>query len=132
MAEKHLNGRGEFSYDYKYDTLGFKIKNRNYKQSFEFQNFIADLDDQNFITGIRILDASKVFGLNKYVLKSIVVGEFQSKIENNVITIVFKFVSKVRNSVFPIFTKNENFTQQITQTAPVKIADSSVEAPIIA
>ena len=34
-AQKHLKGKGEFSYDYKYDILTFKMTNRNYKHSFE-------------------------------------------------------------------------------------------------
>ena len=132
VTQKHLTGKGEFLYDYNYDILTFKMKNRNYKNSFEFQNFVADIDDQSFITGIRIFDVSNIFGVNKFVLKNIAGGQFKSRIENNVVTIVFKFVSKVRNQLFPLFSKQENFTQQITQPAPVKIADSLVEAPIVA
>ena len=132
IAQKHLTGKGEFLYDYKYDILTFKIKNRNYKHSFEFQNFVADVDNENFITGIRIFDASQVFGVDKFVLRDIAGGQFKSRIENNIVTIVFKFVSKVRNRLFPLLSKQENFTQQITQPAPVKIADSLVEAPIVA
>ncbi len=131
-VERHLEGKGEFLYDYNYDVLTFKMKNRNYKNSFEFQNFVADIDDKSFITGIRIFDASNIFGVNKFVLKNIAGGQFKSRIENNVVTIVFKFVSKVRNQLFPLFSKQENFTQQITQLAPVKMADSLVEAPIVA
>ena len=131
-TERHLEGKGEVFYDYRYDILGFKMKDRNYKSSFEFQNFVADLDDKNFITGVRIFDASNIFGMDKLVLKNIARGEFKVRIENNVVTIVFKFISKVRNRLFPLFSKQENFTQQITQTAPIKMADSLVEAPIVA
>ena len=43
--EKHLNaiGKGECVYDYKYDTLTFRIKDRDYKNSVEFQNFVIDI-----------------------------------------------------------------------------------------
>ena len=47
IAQKHLTGKGEFLYDYKYDILTFKMRNRNYKHSFEFQNFVADVDDRS-------------------------------------------------------------------------------------
>ena len=131
IAQKHLTGKGEFLYDYKYDILTFKMRNRNYKHSFEFQNFVADVDDENFITGIRIFDVSQIFGVNKFVLKDIAGGQFKSRIESNVVTIVFKFVSKVRNRLFPLLSKQENFTQQITENAPIKMPDSLVEAPLM-
>lgn len=127
MKPKHLDGRGkgEVSYDYKYDILIFKTKNRNYKQSFEFQNFVMDVDEENFITGIRIFDASKVFGFEKHALRDIVYWEFTANIENNVITVKFKFSCKMRNKLL-VFPVRDNFTQQITERAPIKIANSSV------
>ncbi|MBW2969424.1 DUF2283 domain-containing protein, partial [Candidatus Woesearchaeota archaeon] len=67
-------------YDYKYDILTFKMKNRNYKKSIEFQNFVIDIDNKNFVTGIRIFDASKVFNTDKYVLKNIIKGDFKANI----------------------------------------------------
>ncbi|MBI2581241.1 DUF2283 domain-containing protein [Candidatus Woesearchaeota archaeon] len=130
-TNRHLEGPGEISYDYKYDTLVFKMNNRNYKHSFEFQNFIADIDDKNFITGIRILDASKIFDTNKLVLKGIIKGGFKSRSEHNMVTITFKFITKIRNRIFPILSEKENFTQQITENAPIKMPDSLVEAPLV-
>jgi hypothetical protein len=121
--KKHLDakGMGEFSYDYKNDLIIFKTKNRNYKKSVEFQNFIADIDEEGFVTGMRIFDASKVFGLDKYALKNITYMEFTSNVENNVITITCKFISKIRNKLSP-----EHFTQHLTQESPIEMADSSV------
>ena len=129
MAERrHLSamGQGEFTYDYKEDILFFKIKNRNYKKSVELQNFIADIDEEGFVTGVRVFDASKVFGIDKYALKNITYMEFTSNVENNVITITCKFISKVRNRVVP-----EQFKQQFTQASPMALADSSI-GPIAA
>ena len=62
MKERHLNaiGKGQLLYDSKHDILTFKIKDRDYKMSVEFQNFTIDIDTENFVTGIRIFDASKV------------------------------------------------------------------------
>jgi len=121
--QKHLEaeGRGEFTYDFKYDVLYFKIKDRTYKKSVEFQNFVADIDDEDFVTGMRVFDASKVFGIDKYALKNITYMEFESNVENNVITIRCRFVCKIRNKPVP-----ENFTQQLTQKATIALADSSV------
>lgn len=108
-------------YDFKEDILLFKIRERNYKKSVELQNFVADIDEEGFVTGVRVFDASKVFGMGKYALKNITYMEFTSHVENNVITITCKFVSKVRNKAVP-----EQFRQQLTQTAPMNLADSSI------
>ena len=132
--KRHLDarGRGEIIYDYNYDILTFKIKDTKYKKSIEFQNFVADIDSEDFVTGVRIFDASKVFGMDKYVLQSIVHCEFKSSIENNVITIIFKFSAKIRNKILPLISTEENFTQQITTPIGEKLhlQDSSVECPM--
>jgi len=134
--QRHLNatGKGESLYDYKYDIFTFKIKDRKYKKSIEFQNFVADIDSEDFITGIRIFDASKVFGIDKFILKNIIQCEFKANIENKVITIVLKFVAKIRNRIMPLLSAEENFTQQITTPISEKIhlRDSFVECPVAA
>ena len=131
---KHLDGKGKgsFSYDYKYDILMFKIKGRKYKTSFEFQNFVADIDEEGFITGVRIFDASKVFKIDKYVLKNITEWEFNTRTENNIITITFRFSSKIRNKLIPLLSAKENFTQQLSREAPSPINDASVECAAVA
>jgi len=132
---RHLDGtgKGEFLYDYKYDILTFKIKEREYKMSFEFQNFVIDIDQENFVTGIRIFDASKVSGLEKHVFRNLFNGEFEASIKDNVISVRIKFVGKMRNKMLPIFTKEKDFIQQFT--SPIqgkqKFVDSEVVVPKI-
>ena len=109
---KKLIGKGKFTYDYKYDLLIFKMQNRDYLKSVKFQNFILDIDTENFVTGIRILDASKVFGTAKYILSCIKKVDFEAKEEGKVITIRLHFMCVFRNRSIP-FGK-ENFTQQFT------------------
>jgi len=126
MIDKKLNGtgKGEFLYDFNNDTLMFKIKDRDYKNSVEFQNFIADVDEEGFVTGIRIMDASKVFGIDKYTLRNVVSWEFKTIVEHGMITIRLNFVGKVRNKEVSV----ENFTQQLTTTLNgYHLADSMVE-----
>ncbi|MFH1637354.1 MAG: DUF2283 domain-containing protein [Candidatus Woesearchaeota archaeon] len=129
MKKRHLNApkEGEFLYDYSHDILTFRIKNRNYKKSVEFQNFVIDIDEEDFVTGMRVFDASQVFGVDNYVLKNIVHGEFKASVENKVITITFKFIAKHRNRIIPLLTEKENITQQLT--APLghnKLEETSV------
>jgi len=127
MKEKQLNGKGEFLYDFKHDILTFKIKDRDYKQSIELQNFCLDIDTENFVTGVRIFDVSKVSGLKKLIFRNLTHGEFKSSVKNNIITVRLNFIGKIRNRLIPIFSKEENFTQQIV--TPIeskrKIEDST-------
>ncbi|MCD4666535.1 DUF2283 domain-containing protein [archaeon] len=132
---KHLNaiGKGQFVYDYKYDTLTFKIKDRDYKMSVEFQNFAIDIDTENFVTGIRIFDVSKVSGLKKIIFKNLVHGDFKASIKDNVIAVRLNFVGKMRNMIIPIFSEKQNFTQQVSAPISSKypIEDSVVTVPEI-
>ena len=129
MHKRHLNGtgKGEFLYDFNNDILMFKIKDRAYDISAEFQNFVADVDAEWFVTGIRIFDASKVFGVDKYTLKNIIKWRFETFVESGTITIRLSFVGKVRNKEIPI----ENFTQQLTSSLNGhNLMDGSVECAI--
>jgi len=123
MKKLNATGKGEWIYDSTHDLLMFKVKDRDYKESVEFQNFVADIDTEGFITGIRIFDASKIFGIDRYALKNIIKGEFRGTIESNTITIRVSFVAKRRNKEIPV----EQFTQQITSPMEHAMANSSVE-----
>ena len=129
MAGRHLDGtgKGEFLYDFNNDLLMFKIKDRDYKNSVEFQNFVADIDTESFVTGIRIFDASKVFGIDKYTLKHITKWEFRTSVESGMITVRLSFIGQVRNKEVPV----ENFTQQLTTSLNgYNLIDSSVECAV--
>jgi len=133
--ERQLNAKnqGEFLYDYVHDILTFKIKDRDYKMSVELQNFVIDIDKENFVTGIRIFDVTKVSGLNKILFKNLVHGEFNASIKDNVITVRLNFVGKLRNRLMPIFSREEKFTQQVSAAVNPKypMEDSVVCVPEI-
>lgn len=132
---RHLDGtgKGEFLYDYKHDMLTFKIKDRDYKMSLEFQNFSIDIDTKNFVTGIRIFDVSKVSGLKRILFKNLVHGDFKASIKDNIITIRINFVGRLRNKIIPVFSKEQNFTQQISAPGSSKhpLHNSEVVVPEI-
>ncbi len=130
---RHLKapGKGEFLYDYKHDILTFKIKDRDYKMSVEFQNFIIDIDTEDFVTGIRILDASKVSGLNKIVFQNMMSGKFEASIQDNIISVRINFVGVFRNKLKSLFPEKENFTQQFSVPSNENFADSIVTVPKI-
>ena len=121
--KRYLNakGKGEFSYDYRNDILLFKMKNRDYLKSIDFDNFTIDIDSKGFITGIRIFDASKVFGLTKLALLNIKNFEFNAHAEDKIITIQLKFTSVLRNK--PVIKGSENFVREALHS---KIEDSQL------
>ena len=121
-------GKLEFAYDLKYDILTFHIKDRDYKMSVEVQNFVIDIDTEDFVTGVRVIDASKVFSLDKTVLKGIVQGQFKAVIRDNVITVRLGFIGKMRNKLIGI--DKQDFTQQVTVPLGEKkhVEDSEVYA----
>ena len=118
METKHLNakGKGQVIYDYTNDILLFKIKNRDYDKSIDFDdnNLSIDIDKEGFITGVQIFDATEVFNLKKGVLQEIKAFEFNSKCENNVITIQLKFVCVLRNK--QIERCGQNFIREAFDT----------------
>ncbi|MBS3175569.1 DUF2283 domain-containing protein [Candidatus Woesearchaeota archaeon] len=126
--DRVLNGKLECIYDFTYDILTFHIKNRDYKMSVEVQNFIIDIDTEDFVIGVRVIDASKVFGLKKDILRNIVQSDFQSVVKDNVITVRLTIVGKIRNKI--IGSIKQEFAQQVTVplSEKTKVEDSEIIA----
>lgn len=101
MAEKkrHLEGKGEMNYDYVNDILFFKIKDREYDFSLEFQNIVVDVDKEEYIVGIQIFDASEFFRVNKRHLKDAHKWRFEAKIEGNSIELRLFYQIIIRNQI---------------------------------
>lgn len=96
---RHLTapGEGVISYDSRDDLLVFRIKTRKYVKSIELQNYVADIDNEGFVTGIRLFDASKVLGIPRIALRNIREVAFESVAEQKVITIKLKMLCIWRN-----------------------------------
>ncbi len=120
MKGKQLNGKGEIDYDYKNDILLFKTKNREYKKSLDFGNLVLDVDKEDFITGIQIFDASKMFSMTKEALRNIKQWEFHAKTEDKTIMIRLAFKALQRNKIMGTGTHN------FERDAPSKMENSEV------
>jgi len=112
MEHLDARGKGEVDYDYKEDTLFFKIKNREYKKSLDYGNFVLDIDKEGFITGIQLFDASKLFKIDKNALLKVKRWEFNTKVENKIITVQLTFEAVKRNKV--IVEKGHNLERETT------------------
>ncbi len=95
-----LEGKGEMDYDYVNDILFFKVKNREYDFSIEFQNMIIDIDEEKFIIGMQIFNASKFLGMRKINLREIPKWQFKAKIEGEIIELRLNYEVQIRNKIF--------------------------------
>lgn len=98
MKPKALKGKGEVDYDYKQDILFFKIAEREYQKSLEFDNIVVDADKEGFIVGMQIFEASKFFNIPKAMLIKIPHWQFQTQVHENIIEIRLTFKT-ARNKV---------------------------------
>jgi uncharacterized protein YuzE len=99
--EKHLdaNGKGEMDYDSANDILFFKVKDRQYDHSIELEDVVLDIDKENYITGIQIFGASKMFDIDRGTLRNVQKWEFKVRTEGKVISIKLMFEMLRRNKV---------------------------------
>ncbi len=116
MESRHLDarGKGEYTYDFRNDILLFKIKNRDYAMSIEFESLIVDIDTKGYITGLRIFDASQVFKLTKLALNNVKIFEFNAKVEDKVITIQLRFTSVLRNK--PVIKHGQDIIREASDS----------------
>lgn len=103
-------GMGQYTYDYVNDLLLFKIKDRDYLKSLDFDNLIVDIDKEGFITGLRIFDASKIFNIPKLALKNIQSFRFNARIEDKKVTIQLEFIPVLRNK--PLIKQGQNVVRE--------------------
>jgi len=115
MANRQLMASGECDYDFKYDVLFFKVKNREYLKSIEVGNIVLDIDSKKFLTGIQIFEASKFLGIGRLILREVSNWKFEGKIEGNKIEARLTFQVKVRNK---IIEKNPIIIQPIKEKLP--------------
>ena len=110
--EKVLEAKGEMDYDYVNDILLFKIKNREYDYSLEFQNMVIDIDSEQFIVGIQIFDASGFLNMSKEHLRKIVNWQFKAKLQGNEfrIDLHYQVVARnktITNNIYPIIVQHD-------------------------
>jgi len=100
LKPRILEAEGEMDYDYVNDILFFKVKNREYDFSIEFQNMVIDVDKEQFVVGIQIFEASKFLRMSKINLREIPKWQFKSKIEEGIIELRLNYQLQIRNKIY--------------------------------
>lgn len=96
---RFLKGLGKYNFDFKNDIFFFKVNNREYSHSVEMNNVVIDFDEEQFVTGVQIFNASEFFSVEKNLLKQIREVKMQAKVENGTIKIKIEFDVTIRNKV---------------------------------
>ena len=98
---KHLDakGKGEYLYDFSNDILMFKVRERDYDHSIELEDIVLDVDKEEYITGIQIFGASKMFNVDKDTLRNVQKWEFKVRTEGKVVSVQLMFKMLRRNQV---------------------------------
>ncbi len=112
--EKHLEGKGVMSYDYINDILFFKVDNRDYDRSLEFDNMVIDIDKEEFIVGLQIFDASIFLGISKNNLK---INKWQFKAKINPESIEVRLICEV------------NIRNKIKELSPIIVQQNIEQLP---
>lgn len=115
MSKRILKQIGEFDYDYSNDILFFKVRNREYSHSIELKNLVIDIDEEKFIVGIQIFDASKFFNMSREFVRSIKGFKFEANVEANVVEIRLVFNIIYRNK---LIEKNPILIQPLNEEVP--------------
>ena len=95
--DRHLRGKGEFDYDFKNDILLFKVKEREYSHSVELNSLIIDFDEESFIVGLQIFNASETLCLTREQLRGLKDFQMNCSIREGLIRVNVNFSMIVRN-----------------------------------
>ena len=115
MIKRFLNKSGEYDYDLKNDIFLFKVKDREYSHSIELLNLVIDFDEEDFIVGLQIFDASKVFKMSKENLSRVKNFKMEARIDEGVIKIDLSFMSMFRNNQI---THNPIIFERVSENIP--------------
>ncbi len=123
QSQRTLNGKGEFDYDYAYDILFFKIKDREYVRSLEFDNIVLDVDAEQFIVGIQIFEASSFLNIPKEALRTVRKWQFWAQAEEGRLEVRLAFEVALRNRIIeprPILIRqiDEDFNPSVAVCEP--------------
>jgi len=128
---RELKEKGEFDYDYSHDILFFKVKDREYNRSIELDNMVIDIDEEGFIVGLQIFDASKYFAIERKYLRAAMGWRMQAMTENlseseSKVEIRLMFQVMMRNKILqptPIITQNVHDSLRNSKMVCVPAAD---------
>jgi len=112
----------EIKYDYETDIFSVYPIKRKYDSSFQINDFIFDIDKKGKINGIEILNASKVFNIDKLALKNMVSVELELIVNEEAIHFKIFVKSKIRNAQKTSMLNIEKIKPEFLQPTELNLA----------
>ena len=81
-----------YRYDATYDTLSYRLDRGRYAKSIEFGDIVLDIGEDGTVVGIRIFEASQLFGLEREHLVRVRDFRFSVERSSGVVSLNVSFV----------------------------------------
>ena len=95
---KSKEQKSKIKYNFEDDIFSALPIYRKYDSSFQIENLIFDIDQKGKINGFEIINASKLFHIQKAFLKNMVRGKLEIEVNEGFIKINMLIECSVRNS----------------------------------
>lgn len=83
--------KGRYRYDGEYDVLTFRLLEGRYDRSLEIGDVVLDLDRRGCVVGLRVFDASMLFGLEKEHLIEVEDFRFSCEFSDGFVSLRIRF-----------------------------------------
>lgn len=110
--------KGRYRYDPEYDTLTYRLDGR-YARSLELDDVVLDLDPDGAIIGLRVFEASSLFGLDRANLAQVSDFRFSAQRADGVVSIDVSFVPLSNGE--PLLRQRQSIVRDLDTTVPIDI-----------
>jgi uncharacterized protein YuzE len=117
-----LSPNSKVSYDFESDIFYIIPMDRVYASSFQMGDIIFDIDDKNRISGIEILNASKMFNVQKVFLKNNISGRLELDVSDDLIKLKLSLTLIIRNSSKTSSLNLERVRPEFVQNSQLNLA----------
>ena len=90
--------KAKFNYDYDTDSYSVIPIKRRYDSSVQIGDFVLDIDEKNNLTGVEILNISRILKISKAFLINQVGGQLEVVVTKDFLKLNLTIRSVVRNS----------------------------------
>ncbi len=120
--KKGKSVKAKSGYDFEEDIFSARPLKRKYDSSVQIGNFIFDIDKKGKINGFEILNASKIFGIPKLLLKNIISGKMDIEVNDKFIRVEINIKSLIRNAHKSSALSVERIRPEFIRPAELKLA----------
>ena len=114
--------KAEIVYDFEEDIFSARPLKRKYDSSAQIGKFIFDMDKKGEINGFEILNASKLFGIPKVFLKSMISSKIKIEVNDKFIRVEINIKSLIRNAQKFSVLSVERVRPEFIHPAELKLA----------